>query len=253
MNAVDIYRELEREFLSTFIGELLPGVIHNFANPLNGIMGRAKLLQRRHDEYLQKIGALHPGLAEQLGQDKITRDINTIVSETDRFFNIFRDLSEKVSVLCEVEREKINLSQLIEMEMRFADFYLDFKHDFKKNVQLDFDLPEIMGSQAGYSLCISALLKSAKDRMQNSLSKEIFISTSHDESCLFMTIEDSGRAISGSCKKLLGEMDASVESTSSPEADHGLYYSLLLLKQYGASIQIGGENGRNMVSLSIPY
>ena len=36
-----IYRELENDFLSTFMGELMPGVLHNFANPLNGIMGRA--------------------------------------------------------------------------------------------------------------------------------------------------------------------------------------------------------------------
>ena len=42
---------LEKEFLATFLKELMPGILHNFANPLNGIMGRSKLLQRRIDAF----------------------------------------------------------------------------------------------------------------------------------------------------------------------------------------------------------
>jgi len=55
MERGEIYQALEDDFSETFIRELMPGILHNFANPLNGIMGRARLLQKRMEDLLQKI------------------------------------------------------------------------------------------------------------------------------------------------------------------------------------------------------
>ena len=51
----NLYTHLEKKFVETFLDELLPGIFHNFANPLNGIMGRSKLMQRRLDDFVKKL------------------------------------------------------------------------------------------------------------------------------------------------------------------------------------------------------
>ena len=80
MKKENFYLALEDDFQSTFIRELLPGVLHNFANPLNGIMGRSKLLQRRIDAVVKKMSEQYPETAEALKDDlqRIKNDIRSI-------------------------------------------------------------------------------------------------------------------------------------------------------------------------------
>ena len=96
-----IYQALEDDFTSTFIRELLPGVLHNFANPLNAIMGRSNLLQRHIDDTVKKIHEQYPEVAVTL-QDELKRvknDIGSINKESDSFFEMFRDASGKFYAL----------------------------------------------------------------------------------------------------------------------------------------------------------
>jgi signal transduction histidine kinase len=252
MNKTDAYNELENEFLSTFIGELLPGVLHNFANPLNGIMGRSKLLQRRFEDFMRKLNDnSFLAFREKPIEEKIGKDINTIALESERFLNIFGDLAGKISRLSTRTPERINLSRMIEAEVRFCDFYLDFKHDFKKNLQLDPDIPDIIGSAADYSICISTLLISAKDRMKDCPIKEISVATSHDAKNISVVIWDKGVPISPACAQILETNDFSRNVI--PEKDKGVGNALLLLKFNGAHLQLHSEKGHNMVSISVPY
>lgn len=253
MNKSDVYDELEKEFASTFIDELMPGVLHNFANPLNGIMGRSKLLQRRYADFKRRMDECSPGLPLELGADRITGDINAIASEAERFFVIFRYLAGKLSALADREPEKINLSQMIETEANFCDFYLDFKHDLKKNFQLDPDLPEITGPAAEYSLCISTLLKSAKERMKDRPTKEISIATSHDAKHVSLKIQDEGSAIPSACKQISVERDFGFDAATLPESDRGICNAFLLLRHNGARLKVRREDGKNSIEISIPY
>jgi len=253
MSKTEIYGKLEKAFLSTLLGELIPGVVHNFANPLNGIMGRSKLLQRRLANSIQKLDAMYPGFAKEFEEDKITRDVNTIATEADRLFDILRDFSGKISTLSSNEPQRINVSRMVEAEVRFADFYLDFKHDITKTLQIDDDSPEIIGDAADYSLCISALINSARERMKNCPEKEIFISTSHDATHVHVRFQDTGTAISENCKKITGDADAAFDIDALPDAERGMYHALLLLKHYGVRMRIDAENGRSTIAISIPY
>jgi signal transduction histidine kinase len=253
MSKTEIYGKLEKAFLSTLLGELIPGVVHNFANPLNGIMGRSKLLQRRLASSIQRLDAIYPGFAREFAEDKITRDINTIATEADRLFDIFRDFAGKISILSSNEPERINLSRMIESEVRFADFYLDFKHDINKTFQIDDNSPEIIGDAADYSLCISALINSARERMKNCPEREIFISTSHDATHVNILFQDTGVAISEHCKMISGDTDIAFDIDALPDAEQGMCLALLLLKHYGVRMCIDAENGRSTISLSIPY
>ena len=82
----DAYRFLEREFEGTFIEELIPGILHNFANPLNGIIGRTRLLQRRLEEAIRKTREAYPDAERALGEDhaKLLKDIELITQPMTR-------------------------------------------------------------------------------------------------------------------------------------------------------------------------
>jgi signal transduction histidine kinase len=252
MSIIDRYRALEQEFLATVIGELMPGILHNFANPLNGIMGRSKLLQRRLEDVIGKIERQYPLVGQEMEQDKIMRDISTIVSEVDRFYTIFRGLADKFTLLASQELDRINIAHLIDMELRFADFYLDFKHECKKNLQIDHHVPDFIGNSSVYSFCFAALLRSAKDRMQDCEEKQISLTTGHDDTCITVTVSDTGTAISEACIRVV-EDRREQDLTFLPRSDRGLYFSLLCLQELGVGLQVRSELGSNMVVLSIPY
>lgn len=247
-----IYRELEGEFLATFMGELLPGILHNFANPLNGIMGRAKLLERRLEEGLKKVEARFPGFSQELGSEKIVKDVKIISAESDRFFKLFGDLADKMMTLSRTEPERVSLSVLIAAEMRFADFYLDFKHELKKTISLDYDLPEIQGRAADISLALTNILISAKERMKNSAVKEFTVSTACDAGGISVMIRDSGAAISADCRRIMEAGAADCHLDMLPGQERAVAASLLLFKTGGFSVKMICAEGANQISLGFP-
>lgn len=159
--------KLLEAFNSTFVGELIPGIVHNFANPLNGIMGRAQIMERRLKDMITQLEKEHPAVAARYAplHDKLRRDIASINQESDRFFSMFRDVSDKFNTLqCETI-ERIDLSRLLSREIRFAEHYLDFKHGVAKEIKPMEGLPEIQGSPKIYSLALWGLLRYVHKRM----------------------------------------------------------------------------------------
>lgn len=256
MSREDIYKVLEKEFVSTFIDELIPGMLHNFANPLNGIIGRSKLLQKRIEENIKKIRENYPEAASEMMEDhrKMKADIETISHESDKFFSLFRNVAEKFYIIAAPEKERLNLSRVIETEMRFADLYLDFKHDIKKELQLDEYLPEITGFAADYSMFVWALITYSKNRMKTCSVKEFSVSTTHDDRYVCLTMRDTGCVMPEEQKKILLDCLSSDGAISpEPKVDSGLLHALLLLKKYNAHVQMQCQDGCDVISVKIPY
>jgi nitrogen-specific signal transduction histidine kinase len=225
---------LEKEFLATFLKELMPGILHNFANPLNGIMGRSKLLQRRIDAFSKNMREHHPEAADLLSEEieKIKNDVRSINNESDAFFRMFRDISAKFYALAAREEERISLSQMLAAEMRFADFYLEFKHEITKALEIDREIPEIKGYAAELSLSFWRLIRFAMVSALRSKKKEFFLSTGHDHENIIVLIKYSSKE---------SESNAGVEAATE------------ILKQYSAGIQLSGEKGINEIRVEIPY
>ncbi len=232
----ELVRKIAGGFDATLIAELFPGIIHNLANPLNGIMGRATLMQRRTAEHMKKIQDLYPEMPADMtaGLKKIIQDADSIVRESDRFFSMFRDLTEKFSAIAPREEERINLSQLIAGEMRFADFYLDFKHEVDKTISLEEQLPEVTGVYAIFSLCLSGLLRRAMRVMKASPKKEFSIVTRHDRA--------------KSYRGNWGYRENSVPTGT----DEELLEIIALLEDCGARIHRQREGDWNRMTIEIP-
>jgi len=247
----ELIRRIAGGFDATLIAELFPGIIHNLANPLNGIMGRATLMQRRTAEHVRKLQDFCPELPADMtaGLKKIVQDADSIVREADRFFSMFRDLTEKFSAITPREEERINLSQLIAGEMRFADFYLDFKHEVDKTLSLEEQLPEVTGVYAIYSLCFWGLLRRAMRVMKASSRKEFTIATRHDERCVIVEMKDTGAV---NCSETGEDLRDAMGPDAASAADEELRDIIALLEDCGARISRQREGDWNSMTMEIP-
>ncbi|MDX9746211.1 MAG: hypothetical protein WCX84_09260 [Syntrophales bacterium] len=255
MERKECYETLRERFLATMYDELMPGILHNFANPLNGIMGRAKLLQRRLDDHVRKIRERYPDLAFGMKEDyeKLLKDIASINRESDKFSDLFWDVARKFQGIAEVRPEKINLSQLLAAEMRFTDFYLPFKHEVKKHVELMEDLPEVTGSLADYSLSFFALIRRAMTAMRNEPQRVFFLSTDGDDGKVYVRLRDSGGPFQEAIIRFADQLEQDGE-VALPDADpDGFSHACLLLKHHRAHIHLSREGAYNAVTVAIPY
>lgn len=250
------YKALEKVFAATFIKELIPGILHNFANPLNGIMGRTKLLQRRIEESSKKMKEMCPeaaiGLIEDI--DRLKSDIRAVSQESEFFHNIFKDIAAKFYVLAAKGEDNINISQLIDTEIRFFDFYLNFKHEVRKNVRLDNNIPDFQGGKAELSMAFWALICFAMSRAYESPMKELSITTEHDQKYVIVFIKNSGAALpAAAVDALMASVNSGFREMPDTVIDEGVLNAFLILNKYNALINMFSADGFNNISIGIPY
>ena len=256
MERNEVYKALEDDFSSTFIRELMPGVLHNFANPLNGIMGRSKLLQRRIDDVVKKIEDKFPEVSTAL-QDELQRiknDIRSVSKESDTFFEMFRDASGKFYALAARGEERINLSQLLAAEMRFANFYLEFKHEIRKETKLDDEIPDIKGNMAELTLAFWRLIRFAMSRALADESKEFFLETLHDHENIIISIQYTGMPVSDVEKDfLVNYLEGKILTCENSSMEKGILMAVEILKKHSTGLQFGLKSDRNVITITMPY
>jgi signal transduction histidine kinase len=251
MNKIELFRELKEEFIGDLMEFIIPGALHNFANPLNGITGRIKLLEMHLAKFIQTVEPTCPEMINDPSLDKIKRDVFILTEESDKFLALFRNFEGKILTLASDEQQMINIPELIRAEVAFADCYLDFKHNIGKTLKIDEKAPPVLGDRAAYSFCFSTLLNCARLRMKNDLEKKLAITVGVENDDVKIVIEDSGEAISEVCKKMVAGSDLTLGKDVLP--DRSCCLSFLLLKMHGFRIHIETGRAMNVVSLSKSY
>ncbi len=162
---------LLEEFDLMLADEILPGMIHNFANLINGIVGRARLLQRKIDEQLKSV----EDFRDRDFCRMTSEDVGLICQEAERLSNLLLVISEKFYALNNVNSQKINLSRLLETEVKFLDFNLDFKHKIEKDISLDNDIPDVKGVAAEFSICFGSIFQDIIRRTLAGRHKKLYL------------------------------------------------------------------------------
>jgi signal transduction histidine kinase len=253
MEYKDIFRVLERKFQDAFIEQIIPGIIHNFANPLNGIMGRSALLQRKLTE-IMKNRDTGRNTSNVEDNKKLVNDVESISREADRLSTMLQHVTGKICTISDKAIQKINVSDLIEREMKFFDFYLEFKHSVKKTMYLEREVPMVKGVPADYSLALSALIIHSMDASKESTSKEFNISTQFENGQICIKIQHRGKPISDDQKKHLCE-ESHADNSSFDTCDGGeLWCAFTLLRKWGARFEIDSDSDWNTIAVFIlPY
>lgn len=256
MTEADVYDFLEKRFIATFLGELMPGIFHNFANPLNGIMGRSKLMQRRLEEVVRKIEARHPEIEKESGADfkKLLSDISAINDASEEFYNMFRMATGKFYSLDTKDAGSLNLSQLIEAELGFADFYLDIKHNVKKEVRLDAGVPSVTGKTAHYSIAFWMLIREAAKNAQRQDDKTLRIITTSDDQWVNVTIGEIGESLIPGWREILSTVGAEPGlPVGVSDAGINTICALMLCRLAGGDVEISHDENTDLLTIRIRY
>jgi hypothetical protein len=256
MNETDLFIFLEERFIATFLDELIPGIFHNFANPLNGIMGRSKLMQRRLEDFVGKIENRHPEIAKETGADckKLISDINAINEASEEFFDMFRVATGKFYALGARDVESLNLSVLIEAELRFADFYLDYKHNVKKEIHLDMDVPFITGITAYYSLAFWILIREAARNVQKRNEEAFRIDTTSDDQWVIFSIKHVGESLARGWGEIVFPVSTDLGPlTSLADEKNNVICALMLFRLASSGVEVAHDKDSDLLTVRIRY
>jgi hypothetical protein len=256
MNESDAYTYLRNAFVSTFLDELMPGIFHNFANPLNGIMGRSKLMQRRLADFVEKLRARSPEINTEMDDrcKKLLSDINMITEESGKFYDMFCLSTGKFYAIDIHDSGSLNLSSLVEAEIGFADFYLDFKHNIKKDIRIDREMPDIYGIMAYYSMAVWALIRTSMKTIAGGRDTTFTIATDHDDRWASLSIGPIGLGILPEETGALAHVIEKIDQIPTVSDDgQVLLYALLLLKKDHAGVQITHDADTGTLTVRIPF
>jgi hypothetical protein len=256
MNETDCYHFLEKRFVDTFLDELMPGIFHNFANPVNGIMGRSKLMQRRLEEIIGKIENRYPDFGKESGADfrKLLSDISAINDASDELYDLFRAASGKFYALGAREVESVNLSALIGAELGFSEFYLDFKHNIKKEVHLDKDVPSVTGVTAHYSIAFWLLIFEAAKNVQKRNNEALRVATTSDDRYVIVSISHIGDSLVQGWRGIVFPAGVAPDPLAcGSDEEKNLICALTLIRLAGSDVEMTLDRDAGIFTIRIPY
>jgi len=236
------------------IGNSVQGVVHNILNPLTVIAGRAELLKAEMDqiesthEEDSATDPFHKEILEVLG--RFSQDIAAIYHNSQKIFQIVENILKKSSMEREVTPSSLDINNMIIQEMEFFKSDLYFKHQVKKDYDLDPTLKKINMVYSHLSQVLDNLVKNAIEAMYDSQVKEITITTSQDKERIYICVKDSGIGIPEHLKEKVFEPFFTTKASTGEGGKTqrvgyglGLHSCLELLKPYGGDIWLESEPG----------
>ncbi len=149
-----------------FLGSLLPGIIHNWATPLSGVIGATQLLERRVSiiqdllsHYETLTAAERDELHRQLDRNRTNVDI--LSRNAQHLADLLQVLVQRITRGNGSARDAFPLHELVQSELRFLDANLQFKHKAKKCITLNPVTPASPFSYGYVAAVIDELVTSA--------------------------------------------------------------------------------------------
>ena len=216
--------ELMRESKLAEFGTFSAGIAHNLNGPLTGVLGFCDLLQ--------------------LTRPDVT-EIEHIRSQALVMRDIIANLLKKSRNEQESTPQDLSVDEIIKTELQFLDANLFFKHNVKKEIELDPEAPLIHGIYIDFSQVIGNLLRNAIDAMFHSETRVLTIKTSHDEQALRLMVSDTGCGMSEEVKSRIFTPFFTTKPKAAEAAPGepvgtglGLASTRSILARYGAEISV---------------
>lgn len=143
-----------------FLGSLVPGIIHNFATPLSGVLGAIQLMEKRLaniEQILQNLRSLENSGSDELNVqwEKHRSNVDILARNAKHLADMMQIIVRRISRSNSNVEEMLSLNDLLQNELRFLEANLSFKHKVRKNVEL--------GPNVSAACCVYAHVASAVD------------------------------------------------------------------------------------------
>ncbi len=124
-----------------FLGSLLPGIIHNFATPLSGVLGATQLLEKRAstiEELVNEHEILNTAEREELLKqfERNRTNVDILARNAKHLADLLQVLVQRINRGSGTSRDAYSLNDLLQNELRFLEAHLSFKHKVKKQITM---------------------------------------------------------------------------------------------------------------------
>jgi hypothetical protein len=178
-----------------FLGSLVPGIIHNMATPLSGVLGATQLLEKRASQIgelladINRLGEVEQAeLLKHLDRNRTNVDI--LARNAKHLADILQCLVQRITRGSSSIKEYHSLNELLQNELRFLEANLTFKHKVKKQVSLGEEITTIKYVYGYVATTIDEFVTScmAVHDAKNGMMEMDFMTVPGD-GCMTITIE----------------------------------------------------------------
>jgi two-component system NtrC family sensor kinase len=232
------------------LGSLAAGLIHNLAGPLSVIRSSAELLERYQLKALETL----PALAEfsQSWPSSVQNGFRVIVDHVDQITGATRDLLAKLRGEATRRESPLDLNEILERELRFAENNLGLKQQVRQEIELVPNMPLIKGLYSDFSHSFRNLLRNAVQAMEDAAPKELKVSTALEQDHIVVRIQDSGKGIPAKDLEKIFDPFFTTRPRTSRASGLGLYSVRQLLMPYDVSFEVKSRPGQTAFTLRVP-
>jgi len=127
-----------------FLGSLVPGIIHNLATPLSGVLGATQLLEKRVSsitDLLRDLDRLDETERNELIKqfDRNRTNVDILAKNARHLADILQVIVQRINRGNSTVKDSHCINELLQSEIRFLEANLTFKHKVKKQISLGSD------------------------------------------------------------------------------------------------------------------
>ena len=211
------------------IGILTTGIAHNLNNPLTSIIGFTEMLRVKYPD---------------------EEEINSILRASNQMEKIIFMIMDRRKKEVDSKEIPIQLNEVIQDTLQLLDINTQFHYNLKKVVDLEPQLPTVLGRYGDFSLIMDAFLYNAAEAMDKSSQKILKLTTRSLKHGIQITISDTGAGIdSKDLDKIFLPFfttkgsEENREKMNNHNAGLGLFMAHKLLEKYRAKIDVNSEKG----------
>ncbi len=219
------------------LGEMSAGVAHELNQPLNAIRIGSDILKKMVDR------------GQSLTPDVLVKVSREIVAQVDRAANIINHLREFGRKSDLDELEKVDINKPIRDVFTVLGQQLKLRQ-IEVNLELDEDLPPILGVSNRLEQVFINLVMNARDSMeekrasayQEEVESVLTISSHQKEDKVVVTVRDTGRGMDDNIRERIFEPFFTTKEVGRGTG-LGLSISYGIVKDYGGTIEVESEVG----------
>ncbi len=211
------------------IGRHAAQIVHNLNNPMHALSAALELLS-----HLAETGPMnHQKIVSMLGMaQSAADDLKSIVS------SILIHASDRSSS----ERVDVDVNAVIEKELALYDIVPEFKYEIEKVIELDRDLPVVLGNPLQLKQVIGNLVKNSIDAMESVRKKCLTIQTSRCDGMVKISVSDTGTGIRKEDLNRVFHPDFTTKPVGKGTG-LGLASVKTMVEAYAGSIQVESSEG----------
>lgn len=126
----------------SFVGSLMPGILHNLATPLSGVIGATQLMEMRNadqDKLVERLEAANAQAAKELNTlfEKNKTNLEIIERNATQLIDLLQVMVQRFQRSSVNQKVSQSLNELLTNELAFLNANLVFKHKVRRDIQME--------------------------------------------------------------------------------------------------------------------